>query len=403
MKRYIFQKSMLCAAFVLLPTLFGGFTTAKLYAQTSAPRSYYVNGVTGDDANNNGRSEETPFKTVTKAVEMAKMGVIKTITIIGRISSTDEIRISDAGSDEILITGKPDAGENEKASTNGKFSISDSKVRFTHITIEAQINVRGTVTLGAGVVVQTNNGDGAVYVGSGSLTITDDAVITGNKSGGGIYRDGNGSVLLIMTGNSKITNNAGRGIYYSSYNKSSITMSDNAEISGNANGGVYLDSDSTLTMSGNAKISGNTTTENGGGVYLGGDSTLTMSGNAEISGNTATKNGGGVYFQGEIKLDGGKITNNSAKNRGGGIYMGNSGTMSMSKGEISGNKAEYGAGVFVVEKQKFTMSGGTITANEAEFVGGGVYVSTGATYTASGGTVTGNTAGDGAGHDVFRQ
>ena len=100
--------------------------------------------------------------------------------------------------------------------------------------------------------------------------------------------------------------------------RATITMSDNAEISGNTvsgtiygtrGGGVYLPlyGFADLTMSGNAAIKNNTAScsgssyAQGGGVYLSDDNTFTMNG-GEISGNTATSfnnvRGGGVCIDG---------------------------------------------------------------------------------------------------------
>ena len=70
--------------------------TVTLIAQ-EAPRSYYVRA-DGDDENNNGRSEDTPFKTLTKAVDSASKGAVKTITILGTINSTFRISNADATS-----------------------------------------------------------------------------------------------------------------------------------------------------------------------------------------------------------------------------------------------------------------------------------------------------------------
>jgi hypothetical protein len=99
-------------------------------------------------------------------------------------------------------------------------------------------------------------------------------------------------------------------------------------------------------------------------------------------------------------MKGGGVTNNIAKGNGGGI---DASGLTMSAGEVSGNKAEFGGGVYVYKGSEFTMSGGNVTGNEAEFVGGGVYVEGGATFTQGKGVISGNTAGDGEGEDVFKQ
>jgi hypothetical protein len=357
------------------------------YTQTTVQRSLYVSAK-GDD-NNNGRSEETPFKTLGKATEAANAGVIKTITVIGTIDSGS---VHQRGDDEIMVTGKPGASEAEKAVINSVIGVI-GKVRFTHIRlggIEGYGNV--AVTLGAGVVVTNPKGTGVRVRQMLMLIImTDDATITGCRDEGVGRGEYFGVDSVTMSGNASITNNGGTGIN----GAKNVTMSGNAKISNNKERGV---NNGKLTMSENAEISGNVSTGNGGGAYV--NEGLAMSGNAKIINNTAEGNGGGVYIDGgSITIsDNALISGNTAK-EGGGIYL-NRGSLTMEGGEISGNKAENGAGVYM--KGPFNHKGGTITGNNAEYVGGGVYVMKGGTYTAGGGAVSGNTAGDG-GENLFRQ
>jgi hypothetical protein len=435
-------------------------------AQAQTERSLYVSA-TGDDSNN-GRSEGAAYKTLRKAVEAASAGVVKTITIIGRIDGgwyypdggqKDINAIINTGSDEILITGKPGEG-----SILNQVKVESGKIRFTHIRLigddyrgyiipALDISSPGTVTLGTGVVVS-----GIVRFSGISLvtmTMTDDAIITGSKStretiGHGVIIGENGNASITMSGNSQITGNEGCGIYFekeeypvvrrkinakiamsgnaSITNNSgrgigggiaTVTMSGNSKVSNNKDGGIYC---SELTMSENAEISSNTTQWGGGGVYV--DGKVTMSGNAKIIDNMAQEDGGGVYglvtISGNAVISGNKaetgggvyglvtisgnaeISGNTAKN-GGGIYINpdRRNTSTQDGGKISGNKAEFGAGVYV-SQGTFTLKKGTVTGNEAEFVGGGVYVKQGGVYNAQGGSASGNKAGDG-GDDVFRQ
>jgi predicted outer membrane repeat protein len=433
--------------------------TVQAFGQT-ANRSYYVRA-DGDDSANNGRSEEAPFKTLKKAIEMSGAGAVKTITVMGTVEGC---RIENAGSSEILITGKPDASDTERALISSSVVIRNTKVKFTHVQIT---NTRGRgldltsaiVTLGVGVRItkcsQYNNerssyGAG-VYMDSGTLNMTDNAAISDNKVatrenlykingyGGGIYMKNS---ILNMSDNAVISGNTassyGGGVS-SNGTGGQINMSGNSVISGNTaqyGGGVAFGYDNIIdnflsgggasgsstvrqiNMSGNSVISGNTA-QYGGGVSFGSGGNIkggTITGNTakrgggvagagklenvEVSGNNADE-GAGVYSTGELlTVTSGKITGNSAKERGGGIFAG---TCKMENVEISGNKAEYGAGYYV-EKGKLTIAGGKITGNEAKYVGGGVYLKTGATYEAGkGASVTGNKAGDGEGEDVFRQ
>jgi predicted outer membrane repeat protein len=375
---------VLCLAALWVPV-------TTVYAQTAAPRSYYVRA-NGDD-NNNGRSEDAPFKTLAKAVDAAKAGVIKQVTVLGKIEGA---RFENTGNDEILITGKLDATAEEKAEITSYIRIGNAKIRFTHVSFSRGFSIEsGNVTLGAGTLASEQ-----IEIRSSTLAMTDDATVSGGIVSAS-YRN-----TINMSGNARIINSTQASGVSSGYDLT-LTMSDNAEISGNitrdSGGGVWASEPLTLTMSGNARIINNTASENGGGIYARGG-TITLSDNAHISGNTAGKDGGGIYYGGTLTINGGEISGNTAKNGGGVFYFsyrpGFKATMT--GGTITGNKAEYGAGVYVEKDAAFTFNGGTITGNEAEFVGGGVYAQSGSTYTAGGGTVTDNTAGDG-GANVFRQ
>jgi len=124
------------------------------------------------------------------------------------------------------------------------------------------------------------------------------------------------------------------------------------------------------------------------------DGELTMSG-GEISGNKA-KNGGGVYVgaTGNFIMKGGTITKNKAKN-GGGVYVNGDGPLNMqgsftmTGGTIDGNIAGKGGGVYIKAAfRSFTMTGGTIKGNTATENGGGVC--TQGNFEMRGGTITGN-------------
>jgi len=364
----------------------------SLNAQTTIQRSLYVSAK-GDD-NNNGRSEETPYKTLEKAMEVANAGVIKTITVIGIIEEKiiiekrGRIEIYQNGADEILITGKPDASEEERAIINTNISVS-GKVRFTHIRLTGGIG-GGYITMGAGVVVSNTGGDGISYVST--LIMTDDAAIT-SCAGRGVAGGG----TVIMSENTSITSNGKGGI-----SVGTVTMSGNAKVSNNNGSGIHCDE---LTMSGNTEINGNRNDDRfygeGGGVYV--NKSLTMSGKARIINNTSTDRGGGVYVDANCSISGNATISGNIAKQGGGIYLFR-GTITMEGGEISGNKAEYGAGVYIYNNSStFNHKGGTITGNEADFVGGGVYVKSGAAYTAGDGKVIGNTSGDMGDDNIFRQ
>jgi hypothetical protein len=104
-------------------------------------------------------------------------------------------------------------------------------------------------------------------------------------------------------------------------------------------------------------------------VQTGGTLTLLK---GEISGNKGRYNGaplfggsfilgGGVYNSGTFTMSGGTIANNIA-NHGGGIY--NSYRFRLSGGKISGNASSVGGGVYALSSD-FSLSGGEISVNTA--------------------------------------
>ncbi len=114
--------------------------------------------------------------------------------------------------------------------------------------------------------------------------------------GGGISSFG-GTVTL--NGSAQVSGNwAGSGGGVDLEGGASLTLHDNAMVTGNeagnTGGGVWVYRGSQLTLNGSSTISGNTAGSSGGGVYNG-SSVVTLNGTASITGNTAGGNGGGVY------------------------------------------------------------------------------------------------------------
>ena len=247
---------------------------------------------------------------------------------------------------------------------------------------------------------EATSGGGGVYAKSGTFTLSGDASIesnTGGGKGGGIYVDSTGK--LVIKGGSI---------------KSNMATKTAADALGNG-GGVYVygggSTDVRLDMSGGS-IEGNSAGKDGsnyygsgGGVYIK-SGTFTMTG-GEIKTNNA-KNGGGVALDkgGTLELSGsGKIINNTAENNGngGGICVGtsedtdeNTGTLTMTGGEISSNTANGGGGIAVLHGT-FTMSKGKVSGNTATTKGGGIlgfsYGRAKGKITVSGGEISSNTAG----------
>jgi hypothetical protein len=370
---------------VVFAIVFQSLAIIPMFSQT-ANRSYYVRA-DGDDENNNGRAEDTPYKTLTKAVEMASKGAVKTITVLGKLSGEDEknplnphnymIEIVLEANQEILITGKQNASEEEKAVLSGEKSTSPvlginstktSKIRLENIEV-----INGKGEYGGGICVSS----GTLVLGTG-VKIRNNI---GGYGGGGIWISSNGEVVL--TGG-EISNNTGK----------------------RGGGGIMIDGGSLIIESGSIATNDPCTKANwggnGGGISM-------RSGTIQIKGGSIVENivpnsGGAIYIEnGTLTMSGGEIANNKAK-EGGGIYIG-SGSVTMNSGVIKNNNAEYGAGIYVKTNRMpgCVISGGSITENIADFVGGGVYIASRAVYQKTGGTISKNEAGDGEGLDIFTQ
>ena len=130
--------------------------------------------------------------------------------------------------------------------------------------------------------------------------------------------------------------------------------------------------------------------EAGNGIFVSSNDdscgTLTLwKGN--ITGNSAEY--GGVENYGTLNLYGGSIWGNTANSYGGGVY--NSGTLNIEGGNIAENTAGRDGGGVYISYGSLSMSSGSITDNSAGRGGGGIYISYGS-LTMSGGSITDNSA-----------
>jgi hypothetical protein len=320
--------------------------------------AYYVRA-DGSDFND-GLSEAAPFRTLTKALDAANKGKIKTVTVLGTLNLESEgensqysdyvFNITDTRRTEITIRGKEGADEAEHGVLSGagagKAVIAvgeESRVRLEHLRVEGGSSERS----GAGIQVR----------GQAQITLGEGTLVRNNHSQSG------GGVAIGERGN--------------------FTM-EGGEISGNTaqggGGGVVMEGGS-FTMRG-GEISGNKSSMSGGGVAVAGGSFTMLDG--LISGNTAQANGGGVVLRdGSFTMENGKISgNNTTQGSGGGVAV-TGGTFTMKGGEISGkNTAQGGGGVGIntMTGGKFIKTGGTIDATNSAGTGSVVYIHNGFSY-----------------------
>jgi len=305
--------------------------------------SYYVRA-NGNDSNM-GTSEDTPFQTLERAVSAASTTTVKKITIIGQINNV-AIEITNSGETEILITGKQNPSEQEKA-------VIRAATNRNCLTIQGKSNIRFEYITFTGA-----NWPKFVCSNGATITLANGAVITeniGTSNGGtglGMFIYDNSTVLL--TGNTQIINNrnisSGGGIFIQD---SVLVVEGDVLIASNTttqrNGGAINAQSSKVTITGNAQIINNTAGGTGGGITLAGTngSSLTIGGNAVISGNRATE-GGGVIVWGDSTvtiLDNARITSNTATSYGGGVQL-NGGRIIQGQAAISGNTAPTGPDIF---------------------------------------------------------
>ncbi len=233
-----------------------------------------------------------------------------------------------------------------------------------------------------------NHGNGIIFSGSSSNTISGNNEITGNPtgiylgsssdgntiSGNYIYSNTNYGIHSVgSSGNHIISNNRiienPKGVSLD-YSSNSNTVSGNI-ITNNGDSGVYIKSSSSNT------ISGNTITGNLHGIYLLDSSGNHIIGSNQITGNTAN----GIYFLGS---SGNNISgNNAVTGNSKGILL----ESSSNNNEISGNNVSNNIyGIWLENSNTNTISGNKFVDN----IGGSIGEGNGITLVTSSGTIIQN-------------
>ncbi|MDR3356410.1 MAG: hypothetical protein LBO04_04400 [Spirochaetaceae bacterium] len=269
------------------------------------------------------------------------------------------------------------------AKWNGAASPAKGAVNNGLTASKAMITVDGgTLSIKAGAVLQNNHNanhglapespdnGGGVYVINGAL-LMDGGEIKANKTapetgegclGGGVFLYGNS--YLLMTGDSKISDNFAKWGGGAGLKGSAFVMQGNAEISGNAvsfssggggGGGVNLDENALFTMKGGA-IKGNST---GSGVRIH-KGTFRMEGGV-ISGNTSDFDGGGV----SVSNKGGVFTKT-----GGVIYGGNETAASLRNSAAAGKTGHAAYGGPLKKRDKTADANDPLDSGKQAFLGG---------------------------------
>ena len=256
------------------------------------------------------------------------------------------------------------------------------------------ITVKGDKTLNLNGKTITSNADSLFTVGSGAtLTITDNVVVTDNKTTATVDKYGNkGSMtnyaLTYYVTESTASETATTETPY----QHTVDFGSAGKIFSNSTGdNVIYVTGGTLNLEGGV-ISSNGShavvldTANGGNMNMSG---------GLIKGKNGTPDGAGIYMgSGNLNMSGGYIAG-GASNKGGGIYM-NSGTINLTDNAvIAANKATSngaGGGIYV-NSGVLNLHGGTVASNWVDSGndsnGGGIYVKSG-TISMTDGYVTNN-------------
>ena len=284
-------------------------------------------------------------------------------------SATNGGVIYNSGSGAINISGTASFKNNTATEAGGVIFDSDGMITISGGTFSGN---------------SATNGGGVIFTQTGVITIN------GGTFGGGTESDGN-----TATGGGVIYNYNGSLII----NNGLVDVCDAPIFKHNkaASGGVIYGD---VTIAG-GEFTNNKATNQGGVIYNE-DGTVTISGtNTKFTGNSAT-NGGVIYNaytnSDAVKIEGGSFTNNEATSGNGGVIYSTGGTISITAGTFSGNKATYtvddddsgkGGVIYNTGNLKIIAAGITFENNKA--YNGGVIYNDG-TLTISGGTFTNNKA-----------
>lgn len=290
----------------------------------------------------------------------------------------------------------------------------------------------GTLTLSGTLVTggKANNGGGIAVLSGGTLTLTDDAKVTGNDAsppdpdlenevtgtGGGIFNMGtlvidgghvDANTSRFTAGGIRNTASGTITLKSGSVNNNAATLPYAQATGGSAGGGIFTTG--TVDIQGGS-ISHNTVTHFGGGVAAQARCldatcanisypTFTMSGGT-VEGNTTTgsadNGGGGLWLNAQATIAGGVIQGNSSM-FGGGVNT--RGALAVTGGSIQNNAASTSGGGIsshIPQNSPFRLTfggGASVKGNTAGTTGGGLNLSSFTQADITGGTITGNSTG----------
>ena len=173
--------------------------------------------------------------------------------------------------------------------------------------------------------------------GIGTLTLTNDTIMNNwsGANGGGLSVHSSATISKCKILNNYAANNGG-GIYYRTYSNSDDALPN------------YTPNNGSLELDAQTEINGNYADNNGGGIYFT-VSPINVTATAHGALYTVFKNKQGSQYEVNLSVNGAKVMNNTAGNHGGGIFINR--TTDIYKSDL---KVNYGT----IENNNVTNNGG---------------------------------------------
>jgi len=361
--------------------------TLQYTADTTTSKDAVLNGPGGAIDTNGTTVNYTGEISGTGAFTKAGTGTL-VLTNDNTFTGTTEI-----SGGTLALTGTGNISESAGIVNNGTFDISGT----TDGTSVTTMSGNGAIELGSKTLTLSNasgtfggviNGSGGVEVAAGTMTLSGANTYTGTTtiSGGTLALTGTGSL-----GSSEgVVNNATLDISSTNTGASVKTMSGSGTVELGSKNLTFTDAADTfngaINGSGGIELAGGTLTLAGANTYTG-TTTILDGGTLKLSGSGTLGNSSGVVNNGALDLSEVSATHVSMPtiSGGGSLEMGAKNlVITDSSGIYSG--AISGSG-------SVNLDGGTLALTGSNTFSGGVNVSNGATLVASSGAALGDAAG----------
>ncbi len=370
--------------------------TNAIIVNSIVPETFYVS-TNGSDAND-GKSWDTPFATLQKAINEAEnigggdiwvksgeydfggeIELVEGVYIYGGFAGTEKSLEERVDGNETVISG---------GGTHGIFAANGiENVKLDRLTL-----ANGKAESGV------STGNAVLYARDSELDMRK-ITVRNNNSYGQVCADGG----IMSISDCEFLDNTGVGVYILNNSKTEIVSS---VFDGNlSGGGIWVSEDSSAKIS-YCSILNNSATGNGGGVCVTDFSTCDII-CCKFGKNVAGRQGGGVYVHSStVRIDGCEFTGNVAESSNGGAIFGECITAGIScdivcnNSTFIGNSGQNGGSVYL-NRSYGTFRNVTFYGNTARaWNGDAIYIGGKGTGTLLNCTIAGNNTDDGRGNAV---